>query len=95
MGLLFYSLTITQAQYAVECRKTNHSKLHDNGQVAKTELATKYNIIYDKLIMCLDWLVFIDVIDRNNEQESKSKTIKLSEYGFRFCDVKLSSDYFI
>lgn len=67
-------------------------KLHDNGQVAKTELATKCNISYDKLIMYLDWLEFMDMIDRNAEQENRLENIKLSEYGFHFCNVKLSSN---
>jgi len=69
-------------------------KLYITGIITKTDLATKCNISYDKLVLYLDWLEIMDMIDRNIEKDTQLEGIKLSETGIYFCNKKLSVNYF-
>lgn len=69
-------------------------KLHDTGKVTKTNLATKCNLGYDKLVLYLDWLEIMDMITKNTEHDDKLEGISLSEFGMSFCNTKLSVDSF-
>ena len=64
-------------------------KLYNAGKVTKTNLATKCNISYDKLILYLNWLEIMDMVNRSMDQDNKLESIKLSEIGVRFCKNKL------
>jgi predicted transcriptional regulator len=68
-------------------------KLSNTGRVTKTDLATKCNISYDKLMLYLDWLEVMDMIDRNIEHDERVECIALSEYGVNFCNTKLDVDF--
>jgi predicted transcriptional regulator len=69
-------------------------KLHITGRITKTDLATKCNIGYDKLVLYLDWLEIMDMIDRKIEPDTRLECIKLSETGIHFCNAKLSTNSF-
>ena len=69
-------------------------KLHITGRATKTDLATKCNISYDKLVLYLDWLEIMDMIEKDTEYENRLEYVKLSELGINFCSTKLTVDSF-